>query len=40
MGNAHCTVIMSISFRLGFDLIGPSSQSSKHLCIFRFYGAK
>jgi len=23
----------------GFDLIGPSSQSSKHLCIFGLYGA-
>jgi len=24
---------------LGFDVIGPSSQSSKHLCIFGLYGA-
>jgi len=37
------TIIMSSSFRLvywiGLDLIGPSSQSSKHLCIFGLYGA-
>ena len=41
--NAHCTVIMSSSFRsaywIGLDLIGPSSQSSKHLCIFGLCGA-
>jgi len=29
--NAHCTIII--------HLIGPSSQSSKHLCIFGLYGA-
>ena len=35
---------MSSSFRLVYwiwlDLIGPSSQTSKHLCIFGLYGVK
>ena len=32
-------VLSGCSTGSGFDLIEPSSQSSKHLCIFGFYGA-
>jgi len=39
----RCTVIRAVlsgwSTESGFDLIGPSSQSFKHLCIFGLYGA-
>ena len=35
----HNEQFFQVGWSTGFDLIGPSSQSSKHLCIFGLYGA-
>ena len=39
IAQSQWAVLSGWSTGSGFDLIGPRSQSSKHLCIFRLYGA-